>query len=64
MSAPIPSSVTVYFSDPDVEPSTFPRALARPDGAFLVITDLTSNPQKTVILPEHAIDCAVLLELA
>lgn len=28
MSAPVPVSATVYFVDPETDPSEFPRALA------------------------------------
>lgn len=62
MSAPVPSSVTVYFESEETDPAEFPRALARPDGAFLVVTDLTTEPRKTVLIPAERIDCVVLIE--
>jgi hypothetical protein len=63
MTTPVPSSVTVYFDNPETDPSEFPRALARPDGAFLVITDLTAEPRRSHLIPAERIDCVTLVEI-
>lgn len=63
MSTPIPSSVTVHYDDPDTDPSSWSRALARPDGAFLVVTDLTKEPRPTYLIPAERISSVTVIEI-
>ena len=63
MSTPAPSSVTVYYEDTETEPDEWHRALVQPMGAFLVVTDLTTEPRRTDIIPEHLIRTVTVVEI-
>lgn len=63
MSTPAPSSVTVYYEDPETDASEWTRALVQPMGAFLVVTDLTTEPRRTDIIPGHLIRTVTVIEI-
>lgn len=64
MSTMNPSSVTVHYDDPEVDPSSWERALAWPDGAFLVVTDLAKEPRPTYLIPAERISSVTVIEIA
>lgn len=58
-----PVSATVYFVDPEVDPSSFEHCTVRPDGAFLVIQDLTKKAAREVtLIPAARIDTVLCVE--
>lgn len=59
-----PVKATIYYAEPDADPSVFERCLIRPEGGFLVINDLTKKqPRIGHLIPAHAVDAATCEEV-
>jgi hypothetical protein len=51
-----PVKLTIYWVDPEADPSVFENVLVRPDGAFLVVNPVDAKPRVAHMFPAHRID--------
>lgn len=50
------SKVTVYYENPEADPSEFENVKVEPVGSWLVITDLSKPGLTKHYLPSHVVD--------